>query len=112
MSDLRLVRDGATPRFPLVDFFGEPLSSSNDSRTFVGQVGEYDVYEYHHKDSSYGALQYVVAAPTAEASTGCYNFTCYNVDAAGNLVPEDDDVELDPYHMCLLYTLHTIHKGD
>jgi hypothetical protein len=34
-----------------------------------------------------------------------YNFTDYYIEG-DSLIPNDNDVALDPYHMCLLYQAH------
>lgn len=48
----------------------------------------------------------MVLCPPELRRKGCYNGTRYHFRDNGNLEPEDDDVILDPYHMCLLYQLH------
>jgi hypothetical protein len=66
---------------------------------FLAQIGEYDIL--------YDAIGecYTVVKERPVGAGRRYNFTDYNL-VGGNLVPADKDVELDPYHMCLLYQLH------
>jgi hypothetical protein len=73
--------------------------SVNHEIRFLAQIGEYDVF--------YDATNkcYTVARERPIGGSRRHNFTDYYLDGE-NLEPCDYDVELDPYHMCLLYQLH------
>ena len=70
-----------------------------DSRPTVGNIGVYEVRK------GIGLGEYIVICPSEMRKLDRWNGTRFR-ENAGNLEPEDDDVPLDPYHMCLLYELH------
>ena len=72
----------------------------NDSAkvTFIAQMGDYDVLH----DETNECYTIVKERPT---NSRTHNFTDYYL-RDGTLEPNDGDVPLDPYHMCLLYQLH------
>ena len=84
-------------RWPLTNTLGDIISSCE--MRFLAQIGEYDVL--------YDATNecYTVVRELPIGGFRRHNFTDYH-PREGNLAPFDIDVELDPYHMCLLYQLH------
>ena len=70
-----------------------------DSRPTVGNIGVYEVRK------GIGKGVYIVICPPEMRKFNRWNGTRFR-EEAGNLEPADDDVVLDPYHMCLLYELH------
>ena len=64
----------------------------------VARIGIYDI----RWDSSFPS--YTVVGPE-QADPHHVNFTEYEIEG-DQITPADDDVVLDPYHMCLLYTIH------
>jgi hypothetical protein len=91
--------DNTAPRWKLLSTCGKPMILPPERLQFIAAIGEYDVL-YDQTSWCYT----VVKEPPAGGSRK-HNFTDYQV--RGELIaPEDGDVPLDPYHMCLLYQLH------
>lgn len=63
---------------------------------FVACVGDYDVWKY----TDYNC--FLVARDPETTKLSVANFTHYELEG-GNLHPHDNDVQPDPYHMCLIY---------
>jgi hypothetical protein len=88
----------------VVDGVGAGMTVSVEDPTPFA-LGEYTVY----RDSERG---HVVVCPPERRKRDAHSFTRYwtNPDT-GNIEPTDTDVELDPYHMCLLYQFVAQHGG-
>jgi hypothetical protein len=96
MDDLVLASAGATRRYM--------LSIQVDYRKlhFLAHLGEYDLW-WDMENLCYTVVQ-------RNRGDREYNFTDYFIEDDGCIVARDDDVDLDPYHMCLLYQVHEIYN--
>jgi hypothetical protein len=72
--------------------------------TFLCIMGEYDLW-WDSDQSTYS-----VVCDHPPDSVNEYNYTDYTMGADGNIHPDDNDVVLDPYHMCLLYQYEAEHE--
>jgi hypothetical protein len=75
------------------------------SETFPRRVGkalyvdETLMLEFRRRPDDYICAR--VTCPKRAAGT--FHLTYFYPDENGNLIPQDDDVELTPYEMCLMY---------
>jgi hypothetical protein len=100
-------------RYPILDRRGEGPAggrgpySWGDYR-FLTQIGDYDLL-YRARS----AYPYAVVCDPRHRKPGKWNVACVDVGPIGTVSFSDQDVELDPYHMCLLYQAIEDHrKGD
>jgi hypothetical protein len=98
MSDLKLASDGATRRYELINHIGT-INSDDVELIFLAHLGDYDL----HWDNDNTCYTIVRERPIGGKFS--YNFTDYYIEG-DSLIPNDNDVALDPYHMCLLYQAH------
>jgi len=82
-----------------------PLANAEEQIKFIAQMGEYDVW-WDKINGAYTAVKERPRGAVSIGEDGRYNFTDFAVLSDGNLAPADNDVMLDPYHMCLLYQIH------
>ena len=88
-------------KLPILNLDGkaEPMSRVHHL-TVDARIGPYEVRIFVEGDD---AISYVVVCPPEMRKPDTWNYTRFLDDGNGNLRPADNDVELDPYHMCLLY---------
>ena len=98
MSDLKLAADGATRRYELINHIGT-IDNDDVELTFLAHLGEYDLL-WENDNTCYSVVR-----ERPRGGKFRYNFTDYVIEG-DSLTPDDNDVALDPYHMCLLYQAH------
>ena len=98
MSDLKLAADGATRRYDMMNNRGF-IYGNNVELTFLAHLGDYDLVWDKLANC------YTVIRERPLGGERLHNFTDYHIEG-DSLTPRDDDVALDPYHMCLLYQAH------
>ena len=83
------------------------MRDADEQLTFIAQMGEYDVC-WDRINGTYTVIKERPrgADPDDLTKIGEYNFTDFEVLSDGNLNRIDDDLILDPYHMCMLYQIH------
>lgn len=92
-------------KFPIVSSGGNEESGQLIHQHEPRELGQYQAYLVDPRLDPdrlmWGA--YVVVNPK-DRRDGRWNYTFFAL-RNGSLEPTDSDVELDPYHMCLLYQL-------
>lgn len=84
-------------RWPIISRGGHEQLQNWSGYSFLCQVGELDLL---FRDTSYN--RYAVVCDPSKRKRGRWNSTVVEIEG-GALDFADDDVELDPYHMCLLH---------
>ena len=93
------------PRYKIFDRDGDKyIGTLAETAKTVGMIGPYEVRKMRAIGDK--VMCYFVVCPQKMRRKESWNYSRYNVLPDGNIQPEDDDVPLDPYHMCLLYELH------
>jgi len=87
-------------RYKIYDRKGEHAFWIEGSTHVTARFGQYEFCVEHTVDN-YGPPYIVVCNPELRRE-GEWNFTRFSLEE-GNIHFMDDDVQLDPYHMCLLY---------
>jgi hypothetical protein len=83
-------------RYVIVDGIGRRVSRLDELT--LGWLGDYEVRADEERQNFY-----VICSPE-QRKEGRWNYTRFELED-GSLIPADGHVELDPYHMCLLYQL-------
>lgn len=96
------------PRLPIIAPTGFSLTHENTLSLLptLAWIGPYEVRKRHIEERNRTLTAYVVLCPSELRKPTKYNYTAFVV-RGDLLAPYDKDVELDPYHMCLLYQLIT-----
>lgn len=81
------------------------MRDADEQLTFIAQMGEYDVC-WDRINGTYTVIKERPPGAVQPSEAGHYNFTDFEVLSDGNLNRIDDDLILDPYHMCMLYQIH------
>jgi hypothetical protein len=75
----------------------------------IATAGDYEIR--HTKGSS--MWPFAIVCPPKQCRPGRWNVSELTVDNNGTIEWRDEDVQLDPYHMCLLYqALENINQGE
>ena len=81
------------------------MRDADEQLTFIAQMGEYDVC-WDRINGTYTVIKERPRGAVQPSEAGHCNFTDFEALSDGNLKPTDNDVILDPYHMCMLYQIH------
>jgi len=65
----------------------------------IAMVGDYEL-RYEEGDRIW---PFAIVCPPKQCRPGCWNVSELTVNKTGTIEWRDEDVQLDPYHMCLLY---------
>jgi hypothetical protein len=92
------------PRLPVLDRDGDADDFVEVAKCpTVGWIGDYEVRQGGELTGRPTRNLYVLC-PAELRTPGSWSYTYFYV-LDGRISPADDDVILDPYHMCLLYQL-------
>lgn len=103
------------PRYPIISDKGSRADHVKSGRyewsdfVFLTQIGDYDLWARNQGRVPYAVRYAIVCAPEARKRNE-WNITTLQFDDNGNLDLMDNDVEPDPYHMCLLYQAIAEHQ--
>jgi hypothetical protein len=99
------------PPYPIVNQLGTRKTNAPGDGPWRGYeriavIGDYDLLY----SDIYATWDYAVTCAPSARGDGRWNLTCFEVSKEGLLRSKDEDVTLDPYHMCLLYQAIEEHR--
>lgn len=79
--------------------------SAIEQDDFLGYAGPFDVW-YGPQGVQYQAPGITIVGPdSTKINRGGHNFDAYELDTGGLVIDGVQDLNIDPYHMCLIYQL-------
>ena len=94
-----MLKEGAVKRYDVYDTGGTKSTGFNNYPT-IAMVGEYELRE---GNPDYHSYSFAIVCPPELRRPHRWNVSAFDLSSEGVIKWADDDVQLDPYHMCLLY---------